>query len=358
MLAMTVNESINDFLLDNLTAAVLLFDENMRLSFINAAGESLLSVSQRKILGLTPVEFLPNSKSFTDSIERSFSTRFRFVEWAMAIEISSEKTLSVDCVFTPIQCITGGDCLIIELVDTHSHRRFEREENLISQQLTVKESARALAHEVKNPLGGIRGAAQLLQQELEDDSLREYTDIVIQEADRLRNLVDRMLTSDRELVFATVNIHEILEYVCNLTNAEADIKFQLSRDYDPSLPEILGDRESLIQVFINVIRNAIQAIEPEGNVIVKTRVERKITIAQTLNKLCLRIDIIDDGAGIEDDMVDSIFYPMITSRAEGTGLGLSIAQSLIHQHGGFIEYNRNNRKSIFTILLPWECNHD
>ncbi len=355
---MTANEQIADFLLDNLTTAVMLFDEKMQLSFINTAAEDLLSISSRKVLGHEPDQFLPNTALFTEAIERSFKTRYLYVEWAMEIDLPSQKTIVVDCVFSPIQCHTGGDCLIVELVDTHSHRRFEREENLMSQHITAKESARSLAHEIKNPLGGIRGAAQLLQQELPGAELREYTDIVIREADRLRNLVDRMLTSDRELKFVQVNIHEILEYVCNLIAAEADFSFQLQRDYDPSLPEIQGDRESLIQVFLNVIRNALQAIEPEGRIIVKTRVERKITIAQVLNKLCLRIDIVDNGPGIPDEIVDSVFYPMITSRAEGTGLGLSIAQSLIQHHGGFIEYKRSNKQTDFTILLPLESNHD
>ena len=200
-------------------------------------------------------------------------------------------------------------------------------------------------------------AAQLPRQELDDEQLREYTDIVIQEADRLRNLVDKMLATDREFSFKPVNIHEVLEYVCNLITAEADFEHTIYRDYDPSLPEITADRESMIQVFLNLIRNAVQAISVGGQVSIKTRSERKVTIAHMMHKLCLRVDIIDDGKGIPNDIAESIFYPMITSRADGSGLGLPIAQSLIQQHGGFIEHNRTHEHTVFTVLLPWES-HD
>lgn len=355
---MTLNDTNAALLLDNLTTAVLFFDENKELCFINSAGENLLSVSNRKLLGQSPDQMFPNTPLFAEAVDRSYATQYSYVEWGMELDLPSLKTIVVDCVFTPISSEINGSSLIIELVDSHSHRRFTREENLIVQHLTAKESARALAHEVKNPLGGIRGAAQLLQQELQGDLLREYTEIVIQEADRLRSLVDRMLTSDRELKVSDVNIHEVLEYVCSLIKAESDFHFSLERDYDPSLPVLTADRESLIQVFLNVIRNAVQAIETDGEIIVKTRAERKVTIAHVMNRLCLRIDVIDDGQGIPKDIVDSIFYPMITSKPEGTGLGLSIAQSLIQQHGGIIEYNRSRSKTIFTILLPWENQHE
>ncbi len=355
---MTVSGASSEILIDHLTTAVLLFDRDLRLKGINASAEDLLSVSHRKVIGLDVEQILPNSFFFSEAVKRSFSDGSPCVQWAADIDLPNMKTITVDCVFTPIDNGQGVDCLVVEMMNTYFHKRISKEETLIAQNLTSNELSRALAHEIKNPLGGLRGAAQLLRQELVSDDLKEYTDIIINEADRLRNLVDRMLSPDKEMNFSTENIHEILEYVCSLISAETTINFNLVRDYDPSLPEIWTDRESMIQIFLNIIRNSIQAIEEEGEITIQTRAERKCTIAQVLHKLCLRIDVIDNGSGILDDMVDRIFYPMITSRAEGTGLGLPIAQSLIQKHGGIIEYNRVNERTVFTILLPRERNHD
>jgi len=215
-----------------------------------------------------------------------------------------------------------------------------------------------MAHEIKNPLGGIRGAAQLLEQELTDESLREYTQIIISEADRLRNLVDRMMAPHKQLSLQKINIHEVLEYVCSLIQAEAENPFELTRDYDPSLPEFEADREQLIQALLNVVRNAIQAIPENGEILIQTRIQYQANIVEKTYNQAMKINIQDNGPGIPAEIEDSVFFPMITGRAEGSGLGLSIAQSLIQKHGGLIEYHRRDEVTEFSILLPLERQYE
>mgnify|MGYP002621766087 CR=1 FL=1 len=215
-----------------------------------------------------------------------------------------------------------------------------------------------MAHEIKNPLGGIRGAAQLLEMELDNEGLYEYTKIIINESDRLRNFIDRMLTSSAQAEKKAMNIHEVLEYVVSVVTAENSHSINIEKDYDPSLPDITADREQIIQALLNLLRNAIQAIDEDGLITLRTRVQRQVTIQNQLNRHVIVIDIIDDGPGIPPEIEAGAFYPMITGRAEGTGLGLSIAQQLVQSHGGLISYERKNDNTYFTILLPTEQRHE
>jgi two-component system nitrogen regulation sensor histidine kinase GlnL len=233
-----------------------------------------------------------------------------------------------------------------------------REENLTILHDAARQSLQGMAHEIKNPLGGLRGAAQLLEQELKGNELVEYTQIIINEADRLRNLIDRMISPNGKQYPADANIHEVLEYVLNLVDAEAKHPLDVVRDYDPSLPLINVDREQLIQAFLNVIRNAVQAIDADGQITLRSRITRRTTIRQHYYKIAVQIEIIDDGPGVPKEIEGGIFYPMVTGRAEGTGLGLSIAQSLIQSHGGIIEYERVDDSTIFRILLPIQHRND
>lgn len=223
------------------------------------------------------------------------------------------------------------------------------------QQAAAKMLVRGLAHEIKNPLGGLRGAAQLLDLELSDPELKEYTQIIIAESDRLQGLMDKMLGPNKLPHKTQLNIHEVLERVRQLVLAESNRKFAIVQDYDPSIPEIYADKNQLIQAFLNIVRNSIQAMEEEkGSITVKTRICRQMTIGRKRNKLAAKIDIIDNGPGINKDMLGKIFYPMVTGRANGTGLGLSIAQSLIHQHNGLIECESRPGHTVFSIYLPLE----
>ena len=218
---------------------------------------------------------------------------------------------------------------------------------------------RGLAHEIKNPLGGIRGAAQLLSRELHEPSLRDYTDVIIEEADRLRNLVDRMLGSNKLPSLSMTNIHEVLERVCSLVDLESQGRITLVRDYDPSIPDVLIDREQMIQAVLNIVRNAMQALASQndlhlGRITLRTRTLRQFTIGHTRHRLVCKVEIIDNGPGIPPELQDTIFYPMVSGRADGTGLGLAITQNIISQHQGLIECESHPGHTVFALFLPLE----
>lgn len=361
---MTSSSSLGQATFDNLTTAVLVFTDDMRLCAINTAAENLLSVSARQVYRLTPREILPLAPQLAEVVSRARATGHPFTEWGMELHLVDGKTVLADCMITPVANPAPADTdaaegrIIVELVSTHMHSRIVREENLHSLHDAARESMRAVAHEVKNPLGGLRGAAQLLEHELDDDSLKEYTRIIISEADRLRNLVDRMLGPSSKPHFEPTNIHEVLEYVCSIMVVETNGDFTVDREYDPSLPNIVADREKLIQAILNIVRNAHQAAGPDGVITLCTRPCRLFTIGQKLHKLVARVEVIDDGPGIPPEIGAGAFYPLITGRADGTGLGLSIAQSLVHEHGGLIEYERRDGKTVFSISVPMEQEAD
>ena len=357
---MTISAKTALQMFDNLSTAVMLFDKKLHLTCINNAGEDLLSVSNRRVIGQTPQEIVPQPDTLAEMINRTLKTGHAYSERSLVITLPNARSVTVDCKVTPI--LKGEKCteIIVELIDADSLQRVLREENLTFLHDAARESLRGMAHEIKNPLGGIRGAAQLLERELNSGNaaLVEYTRIIIQEADRLRDFIDRMLTSEQKRNIEKVNIHELLEYVSNLLQAEYKNSFSIIRDYDPSLPLFMADRGQVIQAVLNVTRNAVQATCEKGNICIRTRILRQITLHKRIHRLVVRVDIIDDGPGIPAEIEKGIFYPMITGRPEGTGLGLSIAQSLINAHGGLIEYERVEDKTIFSIFLPTEQEYD
>jgi len=353
---MTIPNNQASQLLDNLHTAVLAFDGDLRLRSINAAGEHLLSSSENKIVGLRPLEILPESPAFAAIVTRARETRSPYTERGMDLRIGYGRTLAVDLMVTPLADEARQMELVVELVDVEALVRARREENLSVLNEAARKSLRGVAHEIKNPLGGLRGAAQLLERELNGSNLTEYTRIIINEADRLRTLVDRMLAPNRQCRFSEVNIHEVLEYVQSVADHESAAA--IGRDYDPSLPPLQADRDSLIQAFLNIVRNSIQAAGDDGEVLVRTRARRNCTIRQRHHKLALQIEIIDNGPGVPAEIEQEMFYPMVTGRADGMGLGLSIAQSLVQAHDGGIEYERNNGRTFFRILLPAASSHD
>lgn len=337
-------------LLENIHTAVLVFGPDQRLRAINAAGEHLLSASGRKMIGQPLGEILPDHVVLGDVLQRALDTRRRYTEWGMELRLNFDRIALLDVMVTPVSGADGEPELIVELVDVESFTRARREEQLAFLHEAARKSLRGVAHEIKNPLGGLRGAAQLLERELDGSSLREYTQIIISEADRLRNLVDRMLVPRGRSEAVELNIHEVLEYVQNVLAPES--RATLDRDYDPSLPALKGDREQLIQAFLNIVRNAVQAAGAGGRVLLRTRVKRHCTIRQAQHKLALQVEVIDNGPGVPAEIESEIFFPMVTGRADGVGLGLSIAQALIQAHRGSIEYERDAAQTIFRVLLP------
>ncbi len=229
---------------------------------------------------------------------------------------------------------------------------------MLIQQQANSELLRNLAHEIRNPLGGLRGAAQLLEHELPQPSLKEYTQVIIKEADRLHSLMDRLLAPHRVPQYEPTNIHEVLERVRSLLLAESSRNIRVQRDYDTSLPELIGDREKLIQAVLNIARNAVQAMQSNSKenaqITFRTRSERQITLARKRYRVGIRLEIIDNGPGIPADLVDKIFYPLVSRREGGTGLGLALAQTFITQHHGMIDCESQPGRTCFTILLPIE----
>ena len=344
-------------ILEGLTTAVILLDQDYRLLYINPAGETMLAHSFSRIVGLKLDELIKNIDQQDDHLQRALKNKHPYTERELLLELIAGERLTVDWTVTPLVEPNRDTVLLLEITQIDRHIQISREENLLVQQDAARELLRGVAHEVKNPLGGLRGAAQLLEMELTNDELKEYTQIIIGEADRLRNLVDRMLGPNRLPERSQVNIHQILEHVRSLVLAEGRKHLELKRDYDPSIPEFFAAPELLIQAILNVVRNAAQAIDATGKkgcITLKTRTQRQFTIGHKCHKLVVRIDIIDNGPGIPDEIIEKVFYPMITGRAEGTGLGLSISQSLIHLHGGLIECESEPGNTVFKIQIPLE----
>ena len=348
-----LNRSQPAAILDGLTTAVITLDHALRITYINSAAESLFGLSRHHALGETLSEAVARFGEHEARLRRALDTGSGFIERELKLRRSGEDSITVDCIVTPLLGNKPG--LMMEILALDRHLRISRDELLLTQHQASRELIRGLAHEIKNPLGGIRGAAQLLEREYPDTEHREYTQVIIREADRLQKLVDRLLGPNRPTQKEMVNVHQILEHVRQLLEAEAPGGIVVLRDYDPSIPELLADREQLIQAALNVARNALQALTGgpgKGMIVLRTRTRRQVTIGARRHRLAIQIDIEDNGPGIQPEMMEKIFYPMVTTRAEGTGLGLPIAQYLIHSHGGLIECQSQPGRTVFSMFLP------
>jgi two-component system nitrogen regulation sensor histidine kinase GlnL len=259
--------------------------------------------------------------------------------------------LHLSCTVTPIQL--DQYALLLEFHTIDRPLKLAREEQMLDQTQANRMLLRNLAHEIKNPLGGIRGAAQLLEQELDRPALREYTQVVIQEADRLRSLMENLLTPQHAPHFGALNIHEVLERVRSVVLAELPEGLLIQRDYDLSLPELHGDKEQLIQVVLNIVRNAAQAMQGHGTITLRTRIARQITLMKKRRQLAVAVQITDNGPGIPSHLRDKIFYPLVSGRADGHGLGLTLAQDFVSQHQGSIEFDSEPGRTCFTVMLPF-----
>jgi two-component system nitrogen regulation sensor histidine kinase GlnL len=344
-------------ILDVLTTAVLTLDADLRVTYLNSACEHLFGVSRRQIIGQTLAHGIPHFNPHLSRLDNSLKDGAGFIERELSLRRGGdEEPTLIDCTVTPLAGRHGG--LLIEMQGLDRHVRIARDELLLQQHEASREMVRGLAHEIKNPLGGIRGAAQLLEHEFPDPAHREYTQVIIREADRLQNLVNRLLGPNRIPQKQSLNVHEVLEHVRSLVQAEAPSNVVFVRDYDPSIPNVIGDREQLIQATLNVMRNALQSLEAHsadgGEIRLRSRARRQLVLAGHRHRLVIQIDIEDDGPGIPPTLIERIFLPMVTSRPDGTGLGLSISQHLIHAHGGLIECKSRPGSTVFSIFLPLE----
>lgn len=351
---MTNQTLLNKILLDNLSTSIILLNKNFKILYLNTAAEVMISKSLQQCYMLRISEILIE-KTKTITMQQALEKQKPCTKHDAHLIINTQDVMA-DYIISPIT-ESNTVYFIIEIIIPDT-LRIPRDEVIASQQQGNKLLLRGLAHEIKNPLGGIRGVTQLLERELNGEHFKEYTHIILEEVDRLNNLVNRMLAPNSLLNYKKANIHEVLERVYGLIAAESQQQIVLSKDYDPSIPEITIDTEQMIQAILNIVRNAMEALIRQHittpQIIFKTRILRQFNIGAYRHKMVINIDIIDNGLGIPPELKDTLFYPMVSGRAEGTGLGLAITQNIITQHGGIIEYSRQNNLTKFSIFLPLE----
>jgi two-component system nitrogen regulation sensor histidine kinase GlnL len=334
--------------LELLSTAVLMLDDDLHVTFANPAAETLFAQARSHMVGVPFAQALPGNDDFVQRLHQSIEADAGFNDNDLLLEVEGYP-VHLHCVITPIEAF--GARLMLEMRELQQQMKIAREAKILEQQEANRELIRNLAHEIKNPLGGIRGSAQLLERELPDAELREFTQVIVKETDRLQSLMNRLLTPSRLPHVEDLNIHEVVERVRSLLLAEFPA-LEVRRDYDTSLPEIHADKEQLIQATLNVARNAAQAMGGRGHIRLVTRIARQVTIARLRYRHAIAVTVEDNGPGVPAELADKIFYPLVSGRAGGTGLGLSLAQSYVSQHHGLIEFESAPGRTRFTILLP------
>jgi two-component system nitrogen regulation sensor histidine kinase GlnL len=345
--------------LDLLATAVMLLDADELVRYMNPSAENLFGLSTRNAEGAPIDALFEGSSVLTTAIGYARDNNCSYLEHDLTLSTNGHGALHLSCTVTPVDTTDelpeGG--YLIEFRHIEQQLRIAREERMLDQSQANRELIRNLAHEIKNPLGGIRGAAQLLDRELERPGLHEYTQVIMKEADRLQLLMDRLLTPHRLPQPSQVNVHEVLERVRTVILAEF-AGISIVRDYDTSLPTFQGDREQLIQAMLNIARNAAQAISAQppraarGEIRLTTRIARQVTLARKRHRHAIEVSIVDNGPGIPESLRERIFYPLVSGREGGSGLGLTLAQNFISQHHGTVTFESAPGKTLFSVLLP------
>ena len=342
--------------LEHLATATILLNDKHQVVYANPSTEILFALSATQIHNSHISEVFLHCEILQMAIDNAVKNDSPYREHEFAITTIRQQSFAVTCTVTPVNISEAS--LLLEFQQMDQQLRIAREERMLIQQQANSELLRNLAHEIRNPLGGLRGAAQLLEHELPNTSLREYTQVIIKEADRLQSLMDRLLVPHRVPKYEPTNIHEVLERVRSLLLAESPNNIKVRRDYDTSLPDLIGDREKLIQTVLNIARNAVQAMQsnntPNAEVVLRTRAERQVTLSKKRYRVAIKLQISDNGPGIPVDIRDKIFYPLVSGREGGSGLGLALAQTFITQHHGMIDCDSQPGNTTFTILLPVE----
>jgi len=336
--------------LEHLATAVIALDEQSHIAYLNPAAENLFALSGNNLIGCEIHQAFTQTGQLDAAMRQALDNNASYTEHDLTLGTHAHGRIHLRCTATPLQL--DKRYLLLEFHTIDRSLKLAREEQMLGQTQANRLLLRNLAHEIKNPLGGIRGAAQLLEEELDKPGLREYTQVVIKEADRLRSLTEKLLTPQQAPNFGAVNIHEVLERVRSLILAEIPADLVIQRDYDISLPELQGDKEQLIQVILNVVRNAAQAMQGHGMITLRTRIARQVTLVKKLHRLAIEIQIIDNGPGITEELRDKIFYPLVSGRPDGHGLGLTLAQDYVSQHQGSIEFESEPGRTCFTVILP------
>lgn len=338
--------------LELLATAVLLLDHARRVTYANPAAENLFELSKKHLVGHRPEQIFTEASGLSAAIDKAVRGGATYTEQELELAVNGKARLHLTCTVSPLD--TRDAALLLEFRHIDQQLKIAREERLNEQQQANRELIRNLAHEIKNPLGGIRGAAQLLERELDRPQLIEYTQVVIGEADRLQSLVNRLLTPHRVPTFRPTNIHEILARIRSVVQAEFP-RVAIACDFDISLPDFDADPEALTQAVLNIVRNAAQALEgitAEPRIRLTTRVARYVTLAKKRHRIALALSVEDNGPGIPETIRDRIFYPLVSGREGGSGLGLTLAQTFIAQHAGAIECESVPGRTVFTILVP------
>jgi two-component system, NtrC family, nitrogen regulation sensor histidine kinase GlnL len=340
-------------LLDALSTGIVMLDAQLCPVYANVAAQDLLAFSLKMARGRPFTDFLHEAEGLTRILKRALESAQGIADRELTVRPAGapREARTLDVTITPLAGLTGTR-LLLELADTTVRQRITRENDLLARLDGSRLMVKQLAHEIKNPLGGLRGAAQLLERELPAASLREYTQVIIGEADRLTALVDSMSGPMRAASRSDLNVHEICEHVYHLLRAEAPPGIVIERDYDPSLPNALLDRHQLIQALLNVARNALQAQGAQGRIVLRTRARSQVSIGSAQHRLVASVQVEDAGPGVPAHLRSSIFYPLVTGRANGTGLGLAVAQDLVTRNGGIIEFESEPGRTVFTLLLP------
>ncbi len=346
-------------MLDALATGLMVLDGQLCVVYANVSAQDLLSLSLRQTRGHPVSELFAAPQSLIELLRRALErgetcAGHEFTLTPIATLPAAPVPIVVDITATPLLGQVTGMHLLVELTDARTRQRITRETELLSRVDGNRLMVRQLAHEIRNPLGGLRGAAQLLERELHEAGLKEYTTIIINEADRLRALVDTMLGPAGPPRKQALSVHELCEHVYQLLRSEAPPEVQIERDYDPSVPDGRFDRNEIIQALLNIGRNSLQALAGRGRVLLRTRTLSNLNIGPVRHRLVVCVQIEDDGPGVPADLHKTLFYPLVTGKAEGTGLGLSVAQDMVARHGGIIEFESRPGLTVFSILLPLE----
>lgn len=340
---------------DQLASLIAVLDASARVHFVNSALEDAIGHSRQMLHGSSLASHVSDPQQLLQAVHDAGNEPFTTLRYDAQLLRPGADALPVHVIVTPAE---ERHRVVLEMLPLETQARHDREDRLLSQSQVHKELMRNLAHEIKNPLGGLRGAAQLLEMDLPDPALREYTQVIIREADRLQSLVDRMLAPHRSASrVESVNIHEVCERVRSVVMAEFAQGLTIERDYDISIPEFPGDRERLIQAVLNIVRNAAQALQQrraQGDACIRlrTRIVRQITLGRQRHKLALELLVTDNGPGIPPGLLEQVFYPLVTGKADGTGLGLTLAQTYVQQHHGLIECESVPGNTTFRIVIP------
>ncbi len=347
-----MNDQLSAAILDNMVTATLILDEGLHIRFANPAAEQLFGQSAKRIIDHPLSQLIQHASLDLALLSQPLQSGQSITDSDVTFVVDG-RPLMLEVTVSPLSW-QKELMLLVEMRKIDQQRRLTQELNQHAQQQAAKLLVRGLAHEIKNPLGGLRGAAQLLEKMLPEASLKEYTQIIIEQADRLRNLVDRLLGPQKPGTKQHENLHLVLEKVRQLVELEAENTVAIERDYDPSLPDLYLDAEQIEQAMLNIVSNARQILSQQdnGKIIIRTRTVHQANIHGQRHKLAARIEVIDNGPGIPPELQDTLFYPMVSGRKGGTGLGLSISQNLIDQHHGKIDVESWPGRTAFTIYLP------